>query len=172
VLLLTGAGGVGKTRLALQLAREREALGWMCRIIRPGGEGGAVAAARAVSSGPVLLIVDYAETRLGLASMLRAVAEDGGDRLRVVMLARSMGEWWAQLEASTEAPVRALATTAAQVLPAATPVEAAAAGDLVRAAVDAFAGALGVPVPERVEVTLSRARFRSWSCTRRPSWPC
>ncbi len=155
VLLLTGAGGVGKTRLALQLAREREARGWMCRIIRPGGEAGAVAAARAVSSGPVLLIVDYAEARLGLASMLRAVAEDGGERLRVLMLARSMGEWWVQLEASTEAPVRALAITAAQVLLAAAPVEAAAAGDLVRAAVDAFAGALGFPVPERVEVTLS-----------------
>ena len=152
VLLLTGAGGVGKTRLALQLARDREALGWMCRIIRPGEEAGAIPAARAVSSGLVLLVVDYAETRLGLESMLRALAEDDGDRLRVIMLARSVGEWWVQLEASTEAPVRSLAMSAVRVLLTATPVEAAAAGDLVRAAVEAFAGALDTPVPDRVEV--------------------
>jgi predicted ATPase len=67
VLLLTGAGGVGKTRLALQLAGEREALGWMCKIVRPDEEADAVPAVRAVSSGPVLLVVDYAETRSGLA---------------------------------------------------------------------------------------------------------
>ena len=36
VALLTGAGGVGKTRLALRLAEEQEKAGWLCRIVRPG----------------------------------------------------------------------------------------------------------------------------------------
>ena len=48
----------------------------------------------------MLMLVDYAETRLSLASMLRAVADDSGGRLRVLLRARGAGEWWAQLEAS------------------------------------------------------------------------
>jgi hypothetical protein len=151
--LLTGAGGVGKTRLALQLAMERERMGWMCRIIRQGEEEVAVAAARTVSPGPVLLIVDYAEARLGLVSVLRAMAEDSDVRLRILMLARSRGEWWEQLASSTDASVRSLAATTAEVRLAAISVEAAA-GDLVRAAVDGFALALDVPRPERAEVIL------------------
>ena len=34
VMLVTGAGGVGKTRLALRLAEELGELGWLCRRIR------------------------------------------------------------------------------------------------------------------------------------------
>jgi tetratricopeptide (TPR) repeat protein len=153
VLLLTGAGGVGKTRLALQLAQQRQALGWMCRIIRPGEEADAVTAVRAVSSGPALLIVDYAETRLGLVGMLRGVAGDNGGRLRVLMLARGRGEWWGQLEASTDVSVRSLAASAVEMVLTASPVTVAA-GDLVEAAIDAFADAVGAPVPERVELVL------------------
>ena len=77
VLLLTGAGGVGKTRLALQLAREQEASGWVCRVVRPDEEADAVPAVRAVSSGPVLLVIDYAETRSGLAGSHQVVATRG-----------------------------------------------------------------------------------------------
>jgi hypothetical protein len=89
VLLLTGAGGTGKTRLALQLAREREGHGWVCRAITPGEEASMIPAVRAVTSGSVLLVADYAETRSGLAALLRAVSADSGGRLRVLLLARS-----------------------------------------------------------------------------------
>lgn len=153
VLLLTGAGGVGKTRLALQLAKERRTLGWTCRTIRPGEEAGAVPAIRAVSARPLLLIVDYAETRLGLTSVLRATAEDSGDRLRVLMLARNAGEWWSELEASTDASVRSLAASTVRVAVTASLV-AVSANDLAKAAVDAFADTLGIPVPECVELVL------------------
>ena len=70
-MLLTGAGGVGKTRLALGLAEEQRKAGWLCRMVRIGGEARVVAAARAVSRGGVLLIVDYAETRPGWSSCCR-----------------------------------------------------------------------------------------------------
>ena len=152
VLLLTGVGGAGKTRLALELAREREALGWVCRVIRPGQEASVIPAIRAVTSGPVLLVADYAETRSGLAAMLREVSADGDGRLRVLLLARGTGEWWPQLAASTDAAVRSLARTAARVALTALPMEVDDADDVVRAAVGAFATALGVPVPEQLEM--------------------
>ncbi len=66
VRVLTGAGGTGKTRLALRLAAEWEAAGNLWRLVDAGAEGTVIEAARAVSSGPVLLVVDYAETRAGL----------------------------------------------------------------------------------------------------------
>jgi hypothetical protein len=93
VMLLTGGGGVGKTRLALQLAEEQQERGWLCRVVREGADAEVVTVARAVGPGPVLLIVDYAETRQGLAGLLSEVARDDGDRLRVLLVARSDGEW-------------------------------------------------------------------------------
>ncbi len=58
--VLIGVGGVGKTRLALQLAAAWEASGGRWKLVAAGEEAQAVAAARAVTSGPVLLAVDYA----------------------------------------------------------------------------------------------------------------
>jgi tetratricopeptide (TPR) repeat protein len=152
--LVTGAGGVGKTRLALRLAEELQDAGWLCRLVRPGGEAGAVGAARAVSAGPVLLIVDYAETREGLAGLLRAAAGDRGERLRVVLLARGAGEWWAQLGAYPDAEVRLLAETAELVRVGALAGGPVSGADLVRAAVPEFARAVKAPVPEVAEVVI------------------
>lgn len=154
VLLLTGAGGVGKTRLALQLASERESLGWACWFVRPGEEADAVSAVRAVQAGQVLLVVDYAETRSSLGSLLRAIAEDPVGRLRVLMLARGGGEWWRQLEASPDADVRSLATKAIQIVLMPLSAETGTASDLFQGAVTAFANALGVPSPGRIEVEI------------------
>ena len=154
VMLLTGAGGVGKTRLALRLAEEQQDQGWLCRMVRAEEEAEVVAAARAVSRAPVLLIVDYAETRKGLAGLLTAAADDGGDGLRVLLAARSAGEWWAQLEASTDNTVRTLAATAQRVAVGSLAGGAVSGADLVRAAVPEFARAVGVAVPGTVQVTV------------------
>ncbi len=154
VLLLTGAGGVGKTRLALQLAEEEQVEGWLCRMVRAGGEADVTAAVRAVSKGPVLLIVDYAEARQGLAGLFEAVAGDRADRLRVLLIARSVGEWWKQLEASTEVNVRMLAAMAGHMPVGALSGAAVNGAELVRAAVPEFARALGVVVPRQVSVTV------------------
>jgi tetratricopeptide (TPR) repeat protein len=157
MVLLTGAGGVGKTRLALRLAEEQQEAGWLCRLVRPGGEANVVDATRAVSLGPALLVVDYAETRSNLAELLRKAAVDTGGRLRIVLLARGQGEWWAQLEAFPDDDVRRL-VAAAKLVPVGSGVGQAASGaDLIRAAVPEFARALGTAVPDLVEVQIPAA---------------
>src|ERR1022692_29302 len=154
VMLVTGAGGVGKTRLALRLAEEQQDIGWLCRMVRLGGEAEVVGAARAVSGGSVLLVVDYAETRPDLVGLLRAVAGDLGDRLRVVLLARGAGEWWVHLEASADAEVRRLAAAPGPIAGGAVTGEAASGIELVRAAVPQFSRAVGVVVAGPVEVVI------------------
>jgi hypothetical protein len=57
--------------------------------------------------GPVLLVVDYAETRPALGDMLRAVLDDRG-QVRVLLLARSLGEWWDRFAEESSAAVARL----------------------------------------------------------------
>ena len=67
------------------------------RVRTRGGGGGARVGQ------PCVLVVDYAETRTELVGLLNDVAAgDGGPDLRVLLLARSAGEWWQQLPASAE----------------------------------------------------------------------
>ena len=153
LMLVTGAGGVGKTRLALRLAEELDGRGWLCRVVRAGGETGVVAAALAAHRGGVLLLVDYAETRSGVAGLLRDAAGDSGRRLRVLLIARGEGEWWARLKGSPDVGVRALVADGGSVR-----VGALAGGldgaELVRAAVPEFARRMGVAVPPLAEVSI------------------
>ena len=102
VRLVTGEGGSGKTRLALQLAEEVTGDGWRVLWVERGQEGAAVSTVRAAGE-PAVLVVDYAETRAGLAGLLadaeKATRDEDCPELRVVLLARSAGEWWRQLVA-------------------------------------------------------------------------
>jgi hypothetical protein len=72
-------------------------LGWRCERVAPGKEAEAIGALRAVTNRRALLVIDYAEARTGLQQMLTALAGDQGDRVRVLLLARSAGDWWDQL---------------------------------------------------------------------------
>ena len=100
--LVTGDGGAGKTRLALRLCEELALNGWQPLWVRRGSERDAVGAVHTLGQ-PCVLVVDYAETRDELAGFLDDVAADhDGPDLRVVLLARSAGEWWQQLLADAE----------------------------------------------------------------------
>lgn len=99
VQLVTGSGGVGKTRLAQELqAMMRTAHGWECRNLRTGVEAEAMQVLRrAHPEAPVLFVVDYAENRSdGVAELLRQANSDPGT-VRVLLLARRGGRWWSDL---------------------------------------------------------------------------
>jgi tetratricopeptide (TPR) repeat protein len=96
--LLVGPGGQGKTRLAQELCRQFRGAGWVA--------GMAASASREQTIDPltdttvaVLLVVDYAETRSDqLQRLLKIAWERSGDSpLRLLLLARSPGEWWPRL---------------------------------------------------------------------------
>jgi tetratricopeptide (TPR) repeat protein len=157
VRVIVGAGGVGKTRLALRVAADWEAGGNQWRLVTAEKEALAVAAARGVTSGPVLLVVDYAETRAGLEALLRAVLSDLGP-IRVLLLARSLGEWWDRLIETSPPAVGRLLTAAEPVRLAETITTHASDAELVAAAIPYFSRALDVDVPEEAEFELPARR--------------
>jgi hypothetical protein len=100
VRLVTGEGGAGKTRLLLQLCGQLAANGWQPLWVHQGAEAYAAEAVREL--GPCVLVVDYAETRDGLGAMLSEVAAiTSAADVRVVVLARRVGEWWQRLISSS-----------------------------------------------------------------------
>ena len=157
VRVVVGAGGVGKTRLALQVATDWEAAGGEWRLVAAGQESNAVAAVRGRTSGPVLLVVDYAETRSGLGELLRAVLGDPGP-IRVLLLARSLGEWWERLAEQSAYAVARLLTEARPIHLDAPVSGAESDAELAARAVPCFARALGAPEPRQVDFTLPAGR--------------
>jgi tetratricopeptide (TPR) repeat protein len=153
VRIIVGAGGVGKTRLALAVANEWEARGHEWRRVDAGQEADAVTAARGVTSGPVLLVVDYAETRADLESMFRAVLADPSP-MRVLLVARSLGEWWDRLKEKSAYAIGRLLTQTKPIFLADQVSQEASSARLVADAVPQFARALGSagPVPVQFEV--------------------
>ena len=151
VELVTGEGGAGKTRLALQLAREAsEEHGFRCYWAQRGTESQTVTAVRQDTS-PVLIVIDYAETFSelpGLLDHLTAAPLPGepSSLVRVLLLARSAGEWWDQL-------VSGCSTRLGEDLAAMSPLALGAVAEptrqreLFEQAVAAFAARLGRPRP-------------------------
>lgn len=78
VRLITGPGGVGKTRLSIELSDRLDLNQWRIVRVGDGQEASAMAAARQGRPRRLLVVVDYAETRIGLAHLLRDVAADVG----------------------------------------------------------------------------------------------
>jgi hypothetical protein len=144
--LVTGPGGVGKTRLAVELAERMRRRGWWCERVADGQEDRAIAALRGLTRQPALLVVDDAETRIGLRVMLTSLACGVGARVRVLLLARSAGDWWDQLGAGQPAVWEI--TQTAKIAELELTAELAADltdADVIARAVTAFARELNVP---------------------------
>ena len=73
VRLVTGGGGAGKTRLALELCGRMASQRWRCVWVEEGAERDVERLERAAAPGArLLLVADYAEGRLGLEELLKA----------------------------------------------------------------------------------------------------
>jgi Trypsin-like peptidase domain len=101
VRLLTGAGGLGKTRLARRLAEEMTESGWVAGFLErdlPSHEIELGPLSEAET--PVLLVVDYAETRRSQVERLLGAVRGASDfgPFRLLLLTRSAGDWWAKLD--------------------------------------------------------------------------
>ncbi|ATE57643.1 tetratricopeptide repeat protein [Actinosynnema pretiosum] len=97
-----GPGGQGKTRLARRFAQE---LGERWAVVWPKHECAEQdLAVLADAVAPTLVVVDYADNRPGqVQALLRAAQEHGGGTpLKVLLLARSAGDWWDRLKTSSD----------------------------------------------------------------------
>ena len=105
VALYTGPGGVGKTRLFIEICEHLRADGWDAGFLhRENFEKKRTADPDLVDTLlhprlPRLMVLDYAETRRKQVEALfqRAVDKKTGKPIRVVLLARSEGDWWENL---------------------------------------------------------------------------
>jgi tetratricopeptide (TPR) repeat protein len=147
--LVTGPGGQGKTRLALEMIGWAEGREWTAGRLRTDCDERTLRELCALP-GDALAVVDYAEARPDLlASLLTAAGERpaGRGRLRLLLLARSSGEWWTQTRVTAPDRAAALMYDAEYELPALF----GAAEDrplMFREAVQRFAEAGGYPTEE------------------------
>ncbi|MFF2166595.1 tetratricopeptide repeat protein [Streptomyces sp. NPDC058175] len=162
VWLLHGPGGQGKTRLAQQfgerLARDAWAVVWPRATAAP--EQLSVIADVVV---PTLVVVDYAEGRVHQLAALLSELAHRGRRVKVLLLARTGGDWWQELAASGDAVAELTDTAVVRRLPLLEPNDV----DPYTVAVDAYAAALrdlpGMPDADwaAAATRLGRAERRS-----------
>ena len=101
VRLYTSPGGMGKTRLALEACRQLRLEGWRTGFATSAADRSAGDAIRELAngSGPLLVVVDYVETRRAfLIALLGGLMAAGGEKARVLLLARSREDWWELLK--------------------------------------------------------------------------
>jgi tetratricopeptide (TPR) repeat protein len=162
VRLLTGEGGTGKTRLAIEMCQRLAAAGWHSGFLRntlgPKDCGGLVREL-AQANRPTLIVLDYAETRTDMLLKLlsevlsqlqpQALAQTSPPTVRILLLARSSGEWWGRLpgiNGRCEALLTGRATTGPYLVPALY-TDPALRQTAYAQALATFAGVLQRPAP-------------------------
>jgi Tetratricopeptide repeat len=96
VIVVHGEGGAGKTRLVAELANRLLGEGWVSGF--SAGEASFSYLGRITS--PLLVAVDYADFTPvdSMVNLLQKLEHSGGAPRCVVLIARSAGEWWENLE--------------------------------------------------------------------------
>lgn len=105
VRLYTGPGGIGKTRLALEVALKMRDKGWWTGFVTNEAMRSPEKTWEALNrpEGKLLLIVDYAETnRPFLIPVLREMYRLDRGPVRLILLARAALDWWEQLKGERE----------------------------------------------------------------------
>ena len=96
LLLVTGGGGSGKTRLGREACVQMLVAGWDAGLADEKLRDGA---ATTRLQRPTLLVVDDADLHIGLISDLVDYlrSDDAGPEVRLLLLARAAGAWWDRL---------------------------------------------------------------------------
>jgi len=96
VAVVTGAGGTGKTRMAVQLCEEFSGKGWYTGFLPSTTEiTDAELSALVEVATELLVVVDYAEeSRRGLVARVVRVLRARQSPTRIVLTARGTDQWW------------------------------------------------------------------------------
>lgn len=93
--LYTGAGGMGKTRLALEICTYLKKEGWVTGFATPKSDDEKRWRELFSQSDATLIVIDYAETRCEmLHDIISALMNVKSTHLRIILLARAAGDWW------------------------------------------------------------------------------
>jgi TPR repeat protein len=144
--LIIGTAGQGKTRLARELCHRRHRDGRVAGLVDDRVPGH-VLRRLADTSEPVLLVVDLAEGRSEEISAIVDVARrrsPNAPPIRLLMLARSDGDWWDEIRLKTRGQLASAPTTVLR------PLDDDQAGQLhaYHQALQAFAGRLAETEPD------------------------
>ena len=139
--LIHAEGGMGKTRLAIELCKQMDAEGWRVGFLRENAK----LADLLENHRPVLAVLDYAESRPDLGEVLAGVAGRRGKKaVRVLLLSRNADAWWTEVLRSDSA----IKTMFSEEEPLALPPVTLERQAVFREAVTAFAGkAYDGPLP-------------------------
>ncbi|MGW4439962.1 tetratricopeptide repeat protein [Streptomyces sp. NPDC004596] len=104
-LLLTGVGGQGKTRVARRLSDLLHDAGWVVGQVTERADVSAHLKALTRCAAPVLLVLDYVETRPDQAQQIidHLAAHPPRYPVRLLLLARAAGEWFTTLRSASAA---------------------------------------------------------------------
>jgi hypothetical protein len=155
IRLITGPGGVGKTRLALEMCERLNIEGWEVGFLRGDcdiGQARELAVKISSSKKQYFIVLDYAETRqvILLALLSEILEQKNKSIVRILLIARDGGEWWNLLsakESRCEAFLTGMASTGPFEMPNLHPLESERK-DAYQIALNTFAIHLSIPAPQ------------------------
>ncbi|MEL7448609.1 MAG: tetratricopeptide repeat protein, partial [Pseudomonadota bacterium] len=168
LLLQTGEGGSGKTRLLIEVCeRLVQAHDWRAGFLGASGATPGELQQLFHDGKPCLIVLDYAETRSDQIVKLAATALHSGadSRVRFVLLARDGGDWWNRLaeaksiDNATAAILRDPGTTSGPHVLAKDAIAISDREELYGEALACFARAMGREQPATAAVDLTHDQF-------------